>query len=543
MREDYDLVFLVGDQIYENGVESLGTTWFERYVNRYHQFWTHWPLREVMRRTPTYMIFDDHEVHNFWGTQPLPRERVEGALQAYRAFQHSHNPGGLDQNGKFHYHFKKGFASFFFVDNRSQRSVPPGSSPFPVLGPEQVRDLEQWANSSETLASDIIVVSIPVPIAYVPIDEVIRLKEELEKETSELGAIAGFLAGGPLGVGGLLGAAVGAYAGHELAEEKTSKLTTIDKEDRWDFSPNQKNLERLLDVLFDLANDQRGRGRRLVLLLSGDVHLSTMHVIRSRRDQHAASFRFFQVTSSPISNKPERHQGLEFAIRHFQEGKDIDQIDLVQSQFNSERILEEVFGKDSARFCLDPDHDKAFFAEFAGIFTGNNFGRIVLTRRDANKRMYRIAMFVEGRSGGIRQILDVDLDKEPVEIRSVIGSVLQAEGRLTFLRVHDIGTGFGPVSDNLDAEVILQLDTMPESFLGFQLRADKNEANNYKMLDVARDAFNRGRVVSLDYLQTGPKNGMVIRIAEKSQRPVLATIDVSPSLFLVGAPEDSNEPR
>ena len=56
-----------------------------------------------------------------------------------------------------------------------------------------------------------------------------------------------------------------------------------------------------------------------------------------------------------------------------------------------------------------------------------------------------------------------------------VGSVLSASGRITFLRANDIGTGFGPPSDFLDVEVIVQLDSQPGKSFGFQLRADGNE--------------------------------------------------------------------
>jgi hypothetical protein len=40
--------------------------------------------------------------------------------------------------------------------------------------------------------------------------------------------------------------------------------------------------------------------------------------------------------------------------------------------------------------------------------------------------------------------------------------LLEAQGRITFLRVHDLGTGFGPPNDFLDVEAVIQLDSQPE---------------------------------------------------------------------------------
>jgi hypothetical protein len=78
-------------------------------------------------------------------------------------------------------------------------------------------------------------------------------------------------------------------------------------------------------------------------------------------------------------------------------------------------------------------------------------------------------------------------------------AILQATGHLTLLRVHDVGTGFGPPTDFLDAEVIIRLDTKPGEAFGFQLRDDANRAVRQGMLDLLRDALNADRQVTIDY--------------------------------------------
>jgi hypothetical protein len=95
-----------------------------------------------------------------------------------------------------------------------------------------------------------------------------------------------------------------------------------------------------------------------------------------------------------------------------------------------------------------------------------------------------------------------------------IGTLAQATGRLTFLRVHDVGTGWGPPSDFLDAEVVIMLDTMPGRGFGFQLRADSEEPARHGMLDLLRAAFAQDRPVTVDYLKTGLRNGRIIRVAD-----------------------------
>jgi hypothetical protein len=40
-------------------------------------------------------------------------------------------------------------------------------------------------------------------------------------------------------------------------------------------------------------------------------------------------------------------------------------------------------------------------------------------------------------------------------------AIQQVSGRLTMLRVHQAGTGYGPAGDHLDADAIVQLKTAP----------------------------------------------------------------------------------
>lgn len=96
--------------------------------------------------------------------------------------------------------------------------------------------------------------------------------------------------------------------------------------------------------------------------------------------------------------------------------------------------------------------------------------------------------------------------------------LIESKGRITFLRVHDVGTGFGPPSDFLDVEVVVQLDTQSGKSFGFQLRNDNNRPARQGMLDLLRDAFANNSPVLIDYNVTPPKvNGVIIRVAVVKQ--------------------------
>jgi hypothetical protein len=85
--------------------------------------------------------------------------------------------------------------------------------------------------------------------------------------------------------------------------------------------------------------------------------------------------------------------------------------------------------------------------------------------------------------------------------------------QLTMLRVHDVGTRFGPPADQIDVEVVIQVANQGGSF-GFQLRNDANQQARQGMLNILRDAMNNKSVlVNFDYnVQPPKKNGVIIRV-------------------------------
>ena len=92
-----------------------------------------------------------------------------------------------------------------------------------------------------------------------------------------------------------------------------------------------------------------------------------------------------------------------------------------------------------------------------------------------------------------------------------LGSVLAMEGKINFLRVHDVDTKFGPPNDVLDAEAIIQLDTKPGHYFGLQLRPDTKEVTNSSSLKLIRTAFEAGLPVRIEYIRNGIHSGRIIR--------------------------------
>ncbi len=93
-------------------------------------------------------------------------------------------------------------------------------------------------------------------------------------------------------------------------------------------------------------------------------------------------------------------------------------------------------------------------------------------------------------------------------------ALVQSSGNVTFLRVHNVGTRFGPSTDQIDVEVVAKLSSQPDRAMGFQLRNDTNRPARQGMLDLLRDAFNHNWTAVIDYdLPSGKKNGVAIRVA------------------------------
>jgi hypothetical protein len=73
-----------------------------------------------------------------------------------------------------------------------------------------------------------------------------------------------------------------------------------------------------------------------------------------------------------------------------------------------------------------------------------------------------------------------------------------SQGKLTFLRAHDVGTGWGPPSDQLDVEVVFMLDSVPQG--AFAGRGRDQRAPPLRILVVAaEEAVIRALREAFDY--------------------------------------------
>lgn len=97
-----------------------------------------------------------------------------------------------------------------------------------------------------------------------------------------------------------------------------------------------------------------------------------------------------------------------------------------------------------------------------------------------------------------------------------IGSTQSIEGKLSFLRIHDVGGKYGPPNDILDTEIIVKLDTDSRMAFGLQLRPGNLEITQTGMLNQLRDAFKKDFKIRLEYVKTGINSGTILRVINKN---------------------------
>jgi alkaline phosphatase D len=272
-RQNATFLLAVGDQVYADHERS--NAWLESlkwssqksplelYRDVYQRHWSFPEIQMVLGNFPSFMIWDDHEITNGWGSSEKHASKgaqkiFQVARKAYEEFQHSHNPATLSypQNYNptpghmpYYYAFRYGPVAFLVLDLRGNRRIWDGQ----LLGPDQWAALRHWFESKEAKDSKILFVISSVPM--------IHLRMLLAKYLWWL---------------------------------KT------DIADQWSSPHNKEERRELIAMLFDKYIEN---GKRQVFIVGGDVHVGTVAKITDSKSNQS----IYQFTSSPISNKPERY--------------------------------------------------------------------------------------------------------------------------------------------------------------------------------------------------------------------------------------------
>lgn len=255
------------------------------YRDIYRGYWGDVALRRVFRSFPQYMIWDDHEIMDGWGSYTpdelsnhldtlwewenkgrnltLARSMGEAAKRAYFEYQHAHNPG--TPAGQWDYTFDWSLGLRFFVlDMRGTRDYNRAANR--ILGLKQLGRLEAWLRVLERdREAEVAFIVSPVPVIH--LSEFIANVADLP----------------------LLG----------LAD---------DLRDEWEHESNQKERDRVLDRVFEYS----AKARKRVVFLSGDVHVAA--AFRMTRGSHPDA-RVYQLTSSGITFAAAPGRALQLVVR------------------------------------------------------------------------------------------------------------------------------------------------------------------------------------------------------------------------------------
>ena len=287
---DADFVIGGGDQIYADGNSKISIwQWLKKikekitdlppeerreimtswYRDLYRGYWGPLDLRRVFRSYPTYMIWDDHEIMDGWGSYTkdelsnhldsiwewenqgenlaLAEDMFVAAKRVYDEYQHCHNPA--TRKGQWDYAFEWGQAAFFVLDMRGHRNFERAENR--ILGEAQLARLLAWFDGPATRNARVLFIVSPVPVVHA---------SEFIVNHMDLNAFG-------------------------LAD---------DLRDEWEHETNWEERDQILDKVFAVS---KADGKRIVFL-SGDVHIGAAFKL-SRKGFGEA--KVYQLTSSAIT--------------------------------------------------------------------------------------------------------------------------------------------------------------------------------------------------------------------------------------------------
>lgn len=262
------------------------TAYLTQLIREYYLIYWNFPnLRAVHSRVPAYMMWDDHEIMDGWGSvdrrerivklkkktqlreeardDALIERMVEMTFQAasavYSEFQHSHNPGrsyrpGTDDPRTFawDYTWSRGECQFFALDMRGGHNCDAKCDR--LLGAAQHDRLRLWLDGLEAAGAQSAFVVAPVPVVH----------------------------------------------WSTITEHAQLFIPSLkdDLMDGWGHPTNHVERAKLLKALF-AASD---RLKIPITIVSGDVHCASCYTLKDTENYPNA--RIVQVTSSSISRKP-----------------------------------------------------------------------------------------------------------------------------------------------------------------------------------------------------------------------------------------------
>lgn len=297
---------LIGDQIYADDVERKARREKDPrkrvalYLGIYRKYWSDVRYRRVLCQLPAYLMWDDHDITDGWGSREDSFEDGKSNvfkedwkrmfLSAREAFQHmqaARNPPPLSPGYEhgFDTCFRVGRSGFVLADLRSHRNVRQGR----IWKEEQLAAVERWV-ASEREHLDVLFFCSTVVFSH-----------------GHHGLEALMRSGWPyvLQFFSWLGSL--RYAGlRSLVSNFHKNIGDLrdDLNDSWGAEPNRREADRVLDFLFGLQNPPPGQRPLSVVVLAGDIHTPGYSTLYSSDPAHAMRPSIPHVVASPVSFQP-----------------------------------------------------------------------------------------------------------------------------------------------------------------------------------------------------------------------------------------------
>ncbi|MGH7819791.1 MAG: alkaline phosphatase D family protein [Candidatus Binatia bacterium] len=271
-RRPVEFTIMVGDQIYADMLNrhvpvGLADT-FEEFQERYLTAFGSPNMRALLRRVPTYMILDDHEIEDNWTQDRIfkaeSRRVFNVAISAYMSYQWSHGPRTFGR--RLYYSFECGGYPFFVLDTRTQRFID---------------DVEESLEDNHMLGKPSMAGEEPSQLERL----ILWLCERQKKD----GDVPKFIASSSVFVPNPMSARTGRKGPPQLTETDPAMVRWMQDSDSWPAFPRTRRA--ILRAILD-------NGIQNVVFLSGDIHSSNVAEMRFRGAAAAAKLRAFSITSS-----------------------------------------------------------------------------------------------------------------------------------------------------------------------------------------------------------------------------------------------------
>lgn len=387
---------LGGDQIYADDWRQrlLSSSSVEEkisvYLEVYEHYWSDNKYRRVLASLPAYLMWDDHDIMDGWGSELSSFEKTEAGLgtefkpewksmfiaasRAFQFYQAARNPSPLISNS-FDLAFTVGPIGFIMADLRSHRNWQKRQ----FWTDEQFIKVHDWINANKQNI-DVLFFLTPVVIAHgSPLVEEGLVKnwdlvvkffnhvKDAQKAITQKGLfplrvvigiallasivsytyclifadqvwiriVAGVLPfvltlliviysrsiqrktllfqinliRADQGQKTLLGwilHLIGLMIPNDKLESFDNNVGDLsdDIRDSWGGDGNERSVERLLNLLFDLQNDENSDNRVHVAVLSGDIHAGGYSNIYSSKIEHQLRPTIPHIVSSPVGYSP-----------------------------------------------------------------------------------------------------------------------------------------------------------------------------------------------------------------------------------------------